>query len=103
MIEWFGGVSNVINFAVPVFGLILIAALSRVTETNRSRRYIVPAFCCWAGFHLVLALYEGTLVPVPRLLGVGIAVVLQIGFLLLMFRGLYEIWKLRDSSGFFWL
>ncbi|GAB3664284.1 hypothetical protein [Halopiger thermotolerans] len=98
MLEWFGGVSNVIDFAIPVFGLLLIAVLSRVTEPNRSRRYVVPAFCCWAGSNLMLALSEGTLVPVPRLLGVGLAVALLFGFLVLFCRGLYEIWPLQNSS-----
>ncbi|RKD97299.1 hypothetical protein [Halopiger aswanensis] len=103
MLEWFGGVSNVVALAIPVFGLLLLAVLSRVIETNRSRRYIVPAFCCWAGFHLVLALYEGTLVPVPRLLSVGLAAALLLGWLVLFCRGLYEIRTLRNSSGYFWL
>ncbi|AEH37725.1 hypothetical protein [Halopiger xanaduensis] len=103
MLEWFGGVSNVVSLAIPLFGLGLLLLLTKITDTNRSRRYIVPAFCCWGGFHLVLALYEGTLVPVPRLLGVGLAVALLFGFLALFCHGLYEIWRLQDSSGFFWL
>ncbi|NGM71505.1 hypothetical protein G6M89_21390 [Natronolimnobius sp. AArcel1] len=97
MLEWFGGVSNVISLAIPLFGLALLVALSKITETNRSQQYIIPAFCCWAGFHLVIALREGTLVAVPRLVGASLATVLLIGFIVLFFRGLFELWQLRDT------
>ncbi|ELY84878.1 hypothetical protein [Natrialba taiwanensis] len=98
MLEWFGGTANVFNLAIPLFGLLALVTLPKIAETNRSRRYFVPAFCCWAGLRLVTGLREGTLVAVPRFLGASLAAVLLVGFLGLCARGLFEVWKLRDES-----
>ncbi|ELY49756.1 hypothetical protein [Natronorubrum bangense] len=98
MLEWFGGVSNVVNLTIPLFGLALLVTLREITETNRSWQYIAAAFCCWAGVRLVIALRDGTLVAVPRLVGANLAVLLLVGFFVLFFRGLFDVWRLRDTA-----
>ncbi|MFA9426870.1 hypothetical protein [Natronorubrum sp. A-ect3] len=98
MLEWFGGVSNVVNLTIPLFGLALLVTLREITETNRSWQYIAAAFCCWAGVRLVIALRDGTLVAVPRLVGASLAVLLLVGFFVLFFRGLFDVWRLRDTA-----
>ncbi|WP_134670975.1 hypothetical protein [Halorussus marinus] len=99
MIEWLGGEGYVVDIAIPLFGILLVGISSRVAETNGSERYVFPAFCCWLGYEVLLGLEAGTLVALPRPLGPIGAVLLLVGFLGLLFRGLYALWKVREPSG----
>jgi hypothetical protein len=98
MIEWLGGPTHVVDIAIAAFGLSLLLALSKTAETNRSRRYFVPAFGCWFGFELLLGLEAGSLVAVPRPVGFGGALALLVGFLGLFVGGLRSVWNARGPA-----
>ncbi|QLH78242.1 hypothetical protein HZS55_13405 [Halosimplex rubrum] len=98
MIEWLGGPTHVVDIAIPASGLVLLLVLSKTAETNRSRRYFVPAFGCWLGSELLLGLYAGTLLAVPRPVGIGGALALLVGFLGLFVQGLRSVWNARGSA-----
>jgi hypothetical protein len=81
MIEWLGGIDHLMELSLPLFGLFLFSALSRVIDTNRSKQYFLRGFGCWFGFELLVGLEEGTLVSVPLPVGIVGSILLLIGFL----------------------
>ena len=98
MIEWFGGTAQVFQILLPLFGLCVVLIAPKITDTNRARRYVAPAFGCWLALQLLIGLEEGTLVSFPDPFGFLVAVLLLLGFVVLMFRGLFAAWKTREAS-----
>ncbi|QLH84996.1 hypothetical protein HZS54_13610 [Halosimplex pelagicum] len=98
MIEWFGGEGNVVDILIPLFGICVLLLAPKVTDTNRSRRYFVPAFASWFGLQLLIGLEQGTLVSFPHPIGLVGGLLLLIGFVGLIVRGLFAAWKGRESS-----
>ncbi|MFC4246903.1 hypothetical protein ACFOZ7_07810 [Natribaculum luteum] len=98
MIEWFGGEQNVIEILIPLFGICALLIAPKITETGRSRRYFVPAFIFWLSYQVLIGLEEGTLIAFPHSIGLISAILLLIGFIGLFFRGLFAVWKERESS-----
>ena len=97
MVEWFGGEQNVISVLIPLIGICILLAVSKITETNRGRRYFLLAFVLWFSFQVLIGLEQGTLVSFPHPIGLISAALLLIGFITLMFYGLYAVWKVQDS------
>lgn len=98
MIEWFGGEQNVIDIFIPLFGICVLLITPKITDTGRSRRYFVSAFIFWLSFQVLIGLEQGTLVSFPHLIGLISAILLLIGSIGLLFRGLFAAWKERESS-----
>ena len=98
MIEWFGGEQNVIEILIPLVGICVLLIAPKITNTGRSRRYLIPAFCCWFGFQALIGLEEGTLVSFPYPIGLISGILLWIGFFGLVFRGLFAAWEERKST-----
>jgi len=96
MIEWFGGEQNVISMLIPLTGICILLIVSKITETNRSRRYFFSAFVLWFSFQVLIGLEQGTLVSFPHPIGIISAVLLLVGFMSLMLYGLYTVWEERD-------
>ena len=97
MIEWLGGEQNVISMSIPLIGISILLIAPRISDTNRGRRYLLPAFVLWFSFRVLIGLEQGTLVSFPYPIGLISAILLLIGFISLMFYGLYAVWKERDS------
>ncbi|AHG01169.1 hypothetical protein HALLA_18665 [Halostagnicola larsenii XH-48] len=98
MLEWFGGPLNVIEILIPLVGICVLLIAPKITDTGRSRRYFVPAFTCWFGFHVLIGLEEGTLVSFPYLIRLISAILLLLGFVGYLFRGLFAAWKEQESN-----
>jgi len=98
MIEWFGGEQNVIEILIPLVGICVLMIAPKITNTGHSRRYFIPAFCCWFGFQALIGVEQGTLFSFPHPIGLISGIVLWIGSLGLFFRGLFAAWKERKSS-----
>lgn len=98
MIEWFGGEQNVVEILIPLLGICVLLIAPKITNTGRSRRYFVPAFVLWFSFQVLIGLEQGTLVSFPHPIGLVSAILLWIGSLGLIFRGLFAAWKERKSS-----
>ena len=98
MIEWFGGEQNVIEILIPVVGICALLIAPKITNTGRSRHYLILAFCCWVGFQALIGLEDGTLVSFPYPIGLISGTVLWLGFFGLFFRGLFAAWEERKSS-----
>jgi len=98
MLEWFGGAEYVLDILVALFGLMLLVGTSKITETNRGYRYLLPAFCCWLSLEVLLALEAGTLVSIPSPVGLIGGSLLLLGFLGLTARGLLAAWNTRKSA-----
>ncbi len=96
MIEWIGGERNIVGILIPLVGICVLLIVPKLTNTNRSRRYFLPAFACWFGFQVLIGLEQGTLISFPHPLGLGSAILLLLGFLGLLIRGLIVVWKERD-------
>gem|GEM_PF-2346669 len=80
MIDWVGGEQNLVGIIIPLSGICILLIIPKITETNRSRRYFLPAFIFWLGFQLLIGLEQGTLISFPHPIGL-----LSAGFLLFFF------------------
>lgn len=98
MIEWLGGEVHVIDILIAFSGICLLVTISKIAQTNGSERYLIPAFCCWFGFELLIGLEDGTLISFPHPIGMIVAVVLLIGFIGLLARGVFAVWKARKTG-----
>jgi hypothetical protein len=98
MIEWLGGEHHLIELSIPLLGLIIIVGLSKVVDTNRSKRYFVSGFSCWFGFELLIGLEAGSLVSVPFPIGIIGSILLLLGFLGFTLYGFLTLWSLREAS-----
>jgi len=98
MIEWIGGRHHLIELSLPLLGLLIMFGLSKVVDTNRSKRYFVSGFSCWFGFELLIGLEQGTLVSVPSPVGIIGSILLLLGFLGFTIYGFLTLWSLRDTS-----
>lgn len=96
MIEWLGGEQNVISVSIPLVGICILLIVPKITDTNRGRRYLLPAFVLWFSFHILIGIEQGTLVSLPYPIGLISTILLLIGFISLMSYGLYAVWKERD-------
>ncbi|ELZ47516.1 hypothetical protein C464_08400 [Halorubrum coriense DSM 10284] len=97
MIAWFGGAESVLSMLVPLVGICVILVAERVTETNRAKRYVLPAFGLWFGLRVVIGLERGPVVSLPRPVGLLVTVSLLVGFLSLLLYGFYVLWAGRDT------
>jgi hypothetical protein len=96
MTAWLGGAGSVVGMLIPLVGIGVFLALPKLTETNRARRFFLPAFALWFGSRALIGLERGTLVSVPAPLGLTAGALLLAGFVWLSFCGLYEVWLIRD-------
>ena len=96
--EWLGSDPYVVDILLSLLGVVVLVAVSRITETNRSRQYLLPGFCCWVGFELLLGLEAGGLVSVPRPVGLVGSVVLLAGFVGLSTYGFAVVWMEHSTE-----
>jgi hypothetical protein len=96
MLDWFGGGGNLLSALIPLLGICLVLAGGRVTGTNRAARYVLPAFGLWFGLRVLIGLEQGSLVSVPRFVGLSAGVSLLTCFLSLLCYGLYVLVTDRD-------
>jgi len=96
MIDGVGGEQNLVGIIIPLSGICILLIIPKITETNRSRRYFLPAFIFWLGFQLLIGLEQGTLISFPHPIGLLGAGFLLIGFFTLMIFGLFAAWNERD-------
>jgi hypothetical protein len=80
MMDWFGGKHHLIELSIPLFGLGILFVISRVVDTNRSKRYFALGFSCWFGLELLIGLENGSLVSLPSSIGIVASVLLLLGF-----------------------
>jgi len=89
MIDWVGGEQNLVGIIIPLSGICILLIIPKITETNRSRRYFLPAFIFWLGFQLLIGLEQGTLISFPHPIGL-----LSAGFLLHRVFHIDDFWAL---------
>jgi len=96
--DWIGGEATLANLAVPALGVVSLLFIRAYANPHRSWYYFLPAFLCWFAFHLTIGLYAGSLVPMPRLVGLTIAVLLLGGFMGFFGLALLSVWRDRQNG-----
>lgn len=93
MLEWIGGSETLVELSLPLLGLLVLGVIRRYATPNRAWPYLFASFCCWFGFHLVLGLYSGSLVPVPYWIGLSTSILLLVGFLGWFVLAIVAAWR----------
>ena len=96
--DWIGGEATPVNLAAPALGVLSLLVIRTCYNLHRSWYYFLPAVLCWFAFYLTIGLYAGSLVPIPRLVGLTIAVLLMGGFIGFFGLALLSVWRDRQKG-----
>ncbi|GAA0661636.1 hypothetical protein ACFQDG_13465 [Natronoarchaeum mannanilyticum] len=96
--DWIGGETTLVNLAVPVLGVISLLLIRAYANPHRSWYYFLASFLCWFAFQLTIGVYAGSLVPIPRLVGLTAAVLLLGGFMTFFGLALLSVWRDRRNG-----